>query len=1103
MRNLGIIITFWLASITLPTHSFALGLGEIEVNSFLNQPLNAEIEVISARAGEIDDLLVTLASRDSFKRAGLSRPQHLSDIKFAVKKNEAGDSAVIVVTTRTAVKEPFLNFLVEADWSKGRVLREFTVLLDPPFYADTPAPAESAVQSTTPQPITSQPTASSTSVTTPIADEVTPMPLVDEVTPMPLADEVIPMPLVDEVAVSELVTPIENPTPSTSGDEQTITEPIALSGEPDSDSEIVELPTIIADESEPMIVGDLQVVKGDTLWSLSSQFKDSEHSIDQVMLAIQGMNPGAFNDGNINNMKAGAVLRVPDSEQLDRLSKRQAHVEVLEQNGLWDDYVARVTGSTPVSMASDGGESGASGESGSSDSDSSDLSLLAPGDGDSDAAGLQGVGEDADELSRQIALAEEELEASKVQNSDLESRIAELEATLSKVQELQKMVEIEDDSLAQLQADQAAEAVEQQAAAEQEAAKQVAAEQAAAEQAVLDQAMEAAKLAEEKSADKTLSEEEVLLEQLLAEESTEVVDKQASVTPPAPVIITEPMQEPGSMLDGIISPGVLDLLPTMDSIIGDPIMLGALAGIVILLLILVLYKRRKGSEPDDDDVEIYAGVSDDDLFGIEEEFTPIHLASESGEGETDINVPSADDLQDYANDIAPTAIIPRVEVAESVAQKTAPAEQDDTLNEVDVYLAYGLYDNAEELLKQSLGASPERADYRSKLLDTYFATKDVAKFSDQAETLKSMGAAADPYWVRVQAMGYELAPENALFSGGKDSDISTVNIGVSKPEAADFDIGANEDNTNFSTTDFNLGDESEDFTDTQNFVETVVREAPEPVVDEETLELPDLGDLLETDDSAAPEGDLGELELAFDGDDDAESADDDAMDFELPEDMDLGAGDSVVETDDLSMDFDMEETLGFEEDNLANQQEENIETTALIGVVDDFDGGTAFEFDTNDDSDQAFSDIDLGMDDTSLDNDGDANLEPTEFTSAIDEDVVNDGDDFSLDLGDDDAAAMDIDFDSEPPKTDTFAPGDFDDPEELTADETNIEGIDIDDFDDLMLPDDVDEVGTKLDLARAFIDMGDTEGARSSLDEVLAEGNADQIAEATDIIKHI
>ncbi|NIO41588.1 MAG: TspA protein, partial [Burkholderiales bacterium] len=63
-------------------------------------PLNAEIEVISARPGEIDDLLVSLASRDAFTRAGLSRPRHLSDLRFAVRKNEAGDEAVILVTTK-------------------------------------------------------------------------------------------------------------------------------------------------------------------------------------------------------------------------------------------------------------------------------------------------------------------------------------------------------------------------------------------------------------------------------------------------------------------------------------------------------------------------------------------------------------------------------------------------------------------------------------------------------------------------------------------------------------------------------------------------------------------------------------------------------------------------------------------------------------------------------------------------------------------------------------------------------------------------------------------------------------------------------------------
>ena len=87
MRNLGLIVAFWLTAV-LPINSFALGLGEIEVNSFLNQPLNAEIQVISARPGEIDDLLVSLASREAFTRAGLERPRHLSELKFTVNKIE-------------------------------------------------------------------------------------------------------------------------------------------------------------------------------------------------------------------------------------------------------------------------------------------------------------------------------------------------------------------------------------------------------------------------------------------------------------------------------------------------------------------------------------------------------------------------------------------------------------------------------------------------------------------------------------------------------------------------------------------------------------------------------------------------------------------------------------------------------------------------------------------------------------------------------------------------------------------------------------------------------------------------------------------------------
>jgi pilus assembly protein FimV len=1143
VRNFGLIITFCLASLALPSNSFALGLGEIEIHSFLNQPLNAEIEVISARAGEIDDLLVSLASRDSFKRAGLSRPRHLSELRFAVKKSEEGDTAVVLVTTKTAVKEPFLNFLVEADWSKGRVLREFTVLLDPPFYADSPAPTESVSQ-----PVASEQTISSAVVPEPIVEEVT---------------------MLEEVATSDTITPIATTIPSTSGDEQTITEPIelvaddssklsadeiialpteeliarfgkpadtidkpiALSEETESETEVEEVQTIVFDESELEIVGDLLVEKGDTLWSLASQFKDSEHSIDQVMLAIQSMNPGAFNDNNINNMRIGAVLRAPDGEQLDRLSNREAHVQVLEQNGLWDDYVARVSGSTPVSMAGDGSD-GSSAVS-ESDKDLTDLSLLTPGDGDSDAAGTQGAGKDADALSRQLALAEEELDASKVENSELESRIAELEATLSKVQELQKMVEIEDDSLAQLQADQAAEAVEQAAAAELEAAKQ-----AEAEQAILEQAIEAAKQEEQESVDQTLSEEEALLEKLLAEEST--TEEQAGVTPPAPVIVTEPVQQPDSILDGIIPPeildmlsGVLDILPSMDSILSDPIMLGALGGIVVLLLILVLIKRRKGSEQDDEGITV--SIPDDDLFANEEELTPLHVAAEDGSGDTNINVPSAQDLEDDVSNFSPTAVIPQGEVTETAVQESAPEEQseeqDDTLNEVDVYLAYGLYDNAEDLLTQSLEANPERADYRAKLLDTYFATKNVTKFSEQAGMLKSMGSAGDSYWNRVQAMGYEIAPDNPLYSGGKDSDISTADFGLAKPEAADFDLGAEEDSTNFSTTDFNLGEDSDEFADTQNFVETVVRDEPTPEDIENTQESPDLDDLPELDDeidsgvaesvpSEESGDDLGELEFAFDEEEQTpeDSGDEGGMDFELPEDMDLGADDSVADSEEASIDFDMEESLDFDTGDSADEiveesQEDKVEATALLDMVDDFDA-TAFEVNSSGSS-GAFDDIDLGMDDTSLDDnlldngaadlalpDDEEDFDPTAFTSDIDEDVVDGDDGFSFDI-EDDAAMDDVDIESQPAKTDTFLPGDFDDPEELMASEADLEDIGFDDIDELMLPDDVDEVGTKLDLARAFIDMGDAEGARSSLDEVLVEGNEDQKAEATDIIKHL
>jgi len=119
----------------LPVNIFAVGLGEIEQSSGLNQPLNAEIPLLSA--GDLADyeVLGTLASNREFDKFGVEKVFFLNDIKFATKRNDKGE-IVINLTTRNPVKEPFLNFVIALNWPNGRILREYTLLLDPPIFEE-------------------------------------------------------------------------------------------------------------------------------------------------------------------------------------------------------------------------------------------------------------------------------------------------------------------------------------------------------------------------------------------------------------------------------------------------------------------------------------------------------------------------------------------------------------------------------------------------------------------------------------------------------------------------------------------------------------------------------------------------------------------------------------------------------------------------------------------------------------------------------------------------------------------------------------------------------------------------------------------------------
>ena len=122
-----------------PSSAWALGLGEIHLNSALNEPMNAEIDLVAATPDELTALRATLADKDAFSRYGIDRPPFLSTLTFKVGKGKDGRDALLVRSS-DAIPEPFVTFLVDVNWARGHLMREYTVLLDPPVYT----PGESA-----------------------------------------------------------------------------------------------------------------------------------------------------------------------------------------------------------------------------------------------------------------------------------------------------------------------------------------------------------------------------------------------------------------------------------------------------------------------------------------------------------------------------------------------------------------------------------------------------------------------------------------------------------------------------------------------------------------------------------------------------------------------------------------------------------------------------------------------------------------------------------------------------------------------------------------------------------------------------------------------
>ena len=244
----------------LALQAWALGLGDIRLSSALNQPLRAEIELLAATPDELDNLTVQLASQDTFERYDLERPLFLTSLQFEIVKSGNADGNVIRVTSSEPITEPFVTFLVEASWSRGRLLREYTLLLDPPTFAPPPstqqaeavtaptrsAPADSGqIQRPAPQPQPAPAPPPRQAVRPPVQ---TPTPAPQ---PEPQAADTAPMPVASpEGEPGAVPIPREEPgaVPVPASEERFTPGFDTTSG------------------------GEFQVVRGDTLWGIARRY---------------------------------------------------------------------------------------------------------------------------------------------------------------------------------------------------------------------------------------------------------------------------------------------------------------------------------------------------------------------------------------------------------------------------------------------------------------------------------------------------------------------------------------------------------------------------------------------------------------------------------------------------------------------------------------------------------------------------------------------------------------------------------------------------------------------------------------------------------------
>ncbi|MAE21302.1 MAG: hypothetical protein CMK92_02625 [Pseudomonas sp.] len=1056
---------------SLTSQLYALGLGEMDLDSALNQPLRAEIELIDTSGLTSAEIKPRLASAQDFERAGVDRYQFLTQMKFSVN----GDR--ILVTTRDPINEPFLNFLVELNWPAGRVLREYTVLLDPPVFEEGRV-----------QPLVAVPAGTVTSVAT-------------------------------ATTAPRQTVPTQNARQNTGW-------------------------------TDPAAPGTYKVQPDDTLWQIALDTRpDSSISPQQMMIALQDVNPDAFINGNINRLKTHTVLDIPDASIIRTIAGREAVAEVQRQNKELTASVAQIDATGRQAVEPTAPKSTNGGEVRLLSSDAK---------GEAGQAGGQvsgNTGNTAAALENDLSIALENLDKSQRENLELAQRLEALEAQLAK---MERLITLQNDQLANMQASKPAEAAGVSAPSEvatpaESVEAAAAADVAEANAPVASAADQAAQTPETSITENSDVANEPATDAVSEDAATDnattegadvagaaIPESRASVTTdqnPEPQFANTPdynydgaaesdqaaaeqatsdqAEAATSVEDDMAARAAEEARKAaaaksaspLDGIMGKitsaPMEWLTLGAGLLLMLVYALFKLRsrreedavaaaerdlaengmpEGSELNDalDDLEL-PDAGDAPAFAELNDSLSESLDGEQGDGLTDDFDLGGDDALAGGADDLDLGDVDLEGYDDADAQYETVGQTEDAISESDIYIAYGKFDQAVDLLKGAIAAEPERVDLRLKLLEVQSSLDDAEAFAETETGLVALGdqeANAQAAELRAQ-LSHPIEPAAGDDALSLDGDLPSLDDyadeefdgGLDFGDALDFGDDAKPEDDGIGASletvpELELGESSEFDADAEGVDMTLEEEGVE--LNDELLNF-DLEDDADKLDNVVDSSDADLLDSTT-----AETSDNDSDDLSFDLDAEL-SGVELPETELTSLDADESALdvadLNAELESLAESgdalNEETTEAPSLEGLADD-----SLEFDL-----ESFaSEDDEPASEPKLD---ELSADLDEVADSVEEKTDDSSDALEFDLGGIDLPEVSDDstVDLDSVELDSAAP-------ELTSEEMLSAGSDsLDSLDDLLDAGDSDE--TASDAALDLASLGDFDTAIEDAGEVV------------------